>query len=132
MRRSKADRVNPMLENPEIVFKSEPNKKNKDEKMNGVKSKYSTTIGNDKSLGKNQILESASRIIKEHGSDKKSNSPASKIKKEDREGLFVPPGLARNKTMATIGSPRNFKSKDSQKAADNLTTRLEDIKHIRN
>ena len=76
MRRSKADRVNPMLENPEIVFKSEPNKKNKDEKMNGVKSKYSTTIGNDKSLGKNQILESASRIIKEHGSDKKSNSPA--------------------------------------------------------
>lgn len=34
--------------------------------------------------------------------------------------------------MGTLGSPRNYKQKGPQKALENLTTKLEDIKHIRN
>jgi hypothetical protein len=80
-----------------------------------------------------QILESASRIIKQHGSDKKSKSPTDKKKKEEKEGVYVPPGLNRYKTFGNLGSPRNSKFKGGlQKSAQNLNMRLEDIKQVRN
>lgn len=131
-RRTKADRVNPLPEHPEIVFKSEPNKKQKALNQNGVKNKPSG-LGKDKPMESHQILESASRIIKQHGSDKKSKSPTDKKKKEEKEGVYVPPGLNRYKTLGNLGSPRNSKFKYGlQKSAQNLNMRLEDIKQVRN